>query len=133
MLVVGGGAFAIPNSSLEFGMVHSFVLENEELEKAAQVLAHIFSCPLSFSSSKSVSPYPDAGLQQDLGSSKLLLHLLFGISLIHVGTFLKLLPQIENSLSPHEKFRRMHLGFGFLGFSFRPSHCFFFFPIKTKK
>jgi hypothetical protein len=106
MLVVGGGAFAIPNSSLEFGMVHSFVLENEELEKAAQVLAHIFSCPLSFSSSKSVSLYPDAGLQQDAGSSKLLLRLLFGISLTHVGSFLKLLPQIENSLFPHEKFRR---------------------------
>jgi hypothetical protein len=108
MLVGGGAAFVIPNSSWEFGMVHSFVLENEELEKAAQVLAHIFSCPLSFSSSKSVSLYPDAVLQQDVGSSKLLLllHLLFGSSLTHVGTFLKLLPQIENSLSPHEKFRR---------------------------
>jgi len=109
MLVGGGGAFVIPNSSWEFGMVHSFVLENEELEKAAQVLAHIFSCPLSFSSSKSVSLYPNAGLQQDAGSSKLLLlllHILFGISLTHVGTFLKLLPQIENSLSPHKKFRR---------------------------
>jgi hypothetical protein len=35
MLVDGGGTFLIPNSSLEFGMVHSFVLENEELEKAA--------------------------------------------------------------------------------------------------
>jgi hypothetical protein len=106
MLVGGAAAFVIPNSSWEFGMVHSFVLESAELEKAAQVLAHIFSCPLSFSSSKSVSLYTDAGLQQDVGSSKLLLHLLFGISLTHVRTFLKLLPQVENSLSPHEKFRR---------------------------
>jgi hypothetical protein len=79
MLVGGGAAFVIPRSSWEFGMMHSFVLDIGELEKAAQVLAHIFSCPLSFSSSKSVSLYTDVGLQQDVGSSKLLPHLLFGI------------------------------------------------------
>lgn len=88
--LVVGADFVIPNSLWELGMVHSFMPESAELEKGAQVLAHIFSCRFAFlllaNLSLSLSIQTVASRTIAGSSNLLLLHLLFSvISLAHIG------------------------------------------------